>query len=199
MNLRNIAIGTNPVTLAAARLHLKLDTFGVGGTHPDDSLVDTFRSAARGNAERYMRRRVARDTVELRVEAFARKIALPLAPVVSFTSLKYLDADEVEQTLDPSAYTFIDSLSDPHVVLDWNWPVASDRVDAIRLRYTCGYGVNGGDAITYALPDDIMAAMLLMITHMYENRSTVQVGNLVTQVPLSAQYLMDMYQLEQGV
>jgi uncharacterized phiE125 gp8 family phage protein len=203
MNLRTISVGDNPVTLAAARLHCKLTAFGVGGTHPDDALLERLRAAARGHAERYLQRRVAQDVVELRVAAFAREFVLPLAPVTTLAWVKYLDSAGDLQTWDPTNYELVDDPQNPHILTEWNWPSVADRSDAVRMRYTCGYGPHTDPATEAStlieLPHEIEEAMLMMIGHWYENRNSVNVGNIVTEMPLSAVYLLDMHRREMGV
>ena len=59
-----------PITLAEARLHLRLDTFGSPPSHPDDSLVEAIISAARGMAENYLNHSIANREVVLQLNDF---------------------------------------------------------------------------------------------------------------------------------
>ena len=50
---------TEPVTLAEARAHLRLDTFGSPPAHPEDDLISLYISAARQFCEDYLGHSIA--------------------------------------------------------------------------------------------------------------------------------------------
>ncbi|EPA6640343.1 TPA: head-tail connector protein [Serratia marcescens] len=45
------------------------------------------------------------------------------------------------------------------------------------------------------LGDDVKAAMLLLIGHWYENRETVSVGQVATDIPFAAEALLQPYRI----
>ena len=95
-----VEAGDEPVTLAEARLQCNVDV--------DDTSHDTELQrlifAARELGEHETSMGFAPRTVEAALDAFPTDeddfIRLPLAPVVSITSVKYTDADGAEQTTD---------------------------------------------------------------------------------------------------
>jgi uncharacterized phiE125 gp8 family phage protein len=67
--------------------------------------------------------------------------------------------------------------------------VTCDRADAVTIEFTAGYG-----AAASAVPAEIKQAMYLMIGHWYENRESVNVGNIVNELPFAAQALLEPFQ-----
>jgi hypothetical protein len=64
-----------PVTLAEAKLHLRIDEIGSSSDgHPDDSLVSVMTTAARDWAEHFLRRSLVTKTYELTLDEFADEI-----------------------------------------------------------------------------------------------------------------------------
>jgi uncharacterized phiE125 gp8 family phage protein len=116
---------------------------------------------------------------------------LPKPPVQSVSSITYTDANGDAQTWSSANYTLSKS-SGPHAapaviepVYGVSWPVTRNVIDAVTVRFVCGYGDAGS-----AVPEPIRAAMNLLITHWYEQRGVVQVGNLVTPLQHSVDALL---------
>lgn len=98
---------------------------------------------------------------------------IPLAPLVSVTSVKYTDAAGVEQTLSPSLYV-VDSASDPgFVTLAYGaaWPETRIVRNAVRVQFRAGYG-----ATADKVPQAIRSAILLIVGDLFENREAAVVG-----------------------
>ena len=85
------AATTEPVTLAEVKLHVKED-----GSE-NDARLTAFITAARRLAEHKTGRGFAPQTWELVLDAFPEAFALYPAPIVSITSLKYIDTAGVER------------------------------------------------------------------------------------------------------
>ena len=80
-----------PMTLAEAKLHLRVD-----GTDEDD-LITALIVAARRRAEHLLTRALITQTWELTLDEFpAADIQLPKPGVLSIVSVKYLDSAGVE-------------------------------------------------------------------------------------------------------
>lgn len=167
------------ITTADAKDHLRVD-------HSDeDSLIDRLIIASIIAIETKARSAIVPQTLELRVPRFPYSVGclfLPRSPVRSITSVKYLDEDLAEQTVDPSVYAFNDGampsrlfLADTSVAL---WPTVKDaRPDSVRIRY------DAGPATVGAVSDEMISAVLLMVGHLYENRQSVVTGTIATKIP----------------
>jgi len=162
-----------PVSVAELKTHLRV-------THSaDDSYLGTLIQAAREHAEQHTGRALAEQTREYTADAFPSNgvLRLGFAPVVSISSVKYLDETGEEQTLDPSVYT-VDTQSEPGAIVlkvDQDWPDTARLPAAVRVRYVCG---------TAARPL-LKQAVIFIAAHWYEQRLPVNVGNIVNEIPHS--------------
>lgn len=95
------------------------------------------------------------------------RIPLRLAPVREIVSITYVDPDGNPGTVDPSAYRLHKFAGEWYVALvsGASWPSVGSRDDAATITYSIGYG-SAAD-----VPGRIKSALLLMICHLYENRS----------------------------
>lgn len=165
----------------------------------EESLIESLITASRLMCEEYLFRRIGVQTIELRDKGFPvnnAPIVLP-APLISVTSIKYLDSNNEEQTLDEDDYIISDSA--PGLVIPVNsWPATSGAGDSLRVRFVTGYSDPGESPMqSEALPTTIRTAMLMQIADMYENREAQ------VEKPLSANQtlvnLLAPYRLEMGI
>ncbi len=151
-----------PITLAQAKQHLRVD-------HPDDDeLIEDLITVARVAAEDRCGRSLISCGWRLTADNFSPALELPNPPLISVQSVKYFDTDGTERTIDPKCY-FVDAVSEPSVVVPavgYTWPLTQDRVNAVVVDYTCGYGVQAS-----AIPRPIVQWIKLAIGDMYENRN----------------------------
>jgi uncharacterized phiE125 gp8 family phage protein len=152
------APAVEPVTLAEAKLHLRVET------DDEDALIASLISAARGQCEHMLERAVARQTVTLSVDEFpADGIRLPMSPVVQIDSVEYVDADGTTQTMAPGDY-YLDDSQSPNWLLpayDSDWPSARTEANAVRVTYQVGFE---------ACPAEIKAWILLKVGSLYQHR-----------------------------
>lgn len=163
MNFKVItAVAAEPVSLAEARLQLKVDA---DDTSHDTYITNVLIPGAREFAEHYTGLALAPRTLEAAMDEFpacSDAIVLPMPPVTSITSVKYTDEAGDEQTLDTADYA-LDAYDNRTVALtyDSTWPATQCIPNAVRVRFVCGYdGQAEGDP---ALPQAVKAAMLLHI------------------------------------
>ncbi|RVD13553.1 MAG: hypothetical protein EOS73_25485 [Mesorhizobium sp.] len=107
-------------------------------------------------------------------------LRLPKRPVAA-TGLvvAYRDVENVEQTLSDSIYQLLVDEAGPYLALapDQQWPEIYSRVDAVSVTFVAGVAAA-------AVEPALKTALLLHIAHLYENREAVNVGNIVTMLPL---------------
>lgn len=177
-----------PVSLAEARAHLRVDHFD------DDAKLVGFIVAAREMAEHELQRSLCEKTYEMNLHEFpagAGAIRLPMGPLpglgsIAITSIKYTDTADAEQTIDPSAYVLDGYSFTPSVAPVSGWPTPKVGTNVVRVRYTSGHSSPGN------IPAAIKSWMLLMVGQFYENREAVNVGNIVTPLPFVGR-LLDPY------
>jgi uncharacterized phiE125 gp8 family phage protein len=130
------------VSLADARTAARLDN-----TELDVQLEIDVRAITK-TAEHETGRSLVHQTWRVTLDAFPRAerggpgpIQLPSSPVVSVV-LKFHDADDVEQTLDPADY-IVDAAGEPGYLVPAPgkaWPVTAARINAVMADVVCGYG-----------------------------------------------------------
>ena len=177
---------TEPVTVAEAKDHLRLEHV------LDDGYVSTLITAARAHVEEKLRRSIMAQTWELVLPAFSTDvIELPWGKLVSVTSVKYLDANAVEQTFSSSSYYVDTDTVNGRVILDsdLSWPETTTRWNAVVIRYVVGW------PSPVEVPAPIKQAMLLLVSHMYENRSPEIVGTIVSPVNFAVDALLNPYRV----
>lgn len=94
-------------------------------------------------------------------------IRFPYPPLIDVVSVKYLDAEGVEQTLDPAAYR----INETSLMLrpGGSWPSTGAFPDAVRVRFKAGYNggtVTGAEMATGAVPERARQAIILSVQHL---------------------------------
>lgn len=159
-----------PVTVAEVKAH------AVISHSSDDALLGMMISAARAHAEGITGRRLAATTLECVLVAFPDEIVLTGAPITAITSVKYLDEDGVEQTMDTTDYaTSMDGLVGRIVPVN-EWPETSiTALEAVRVRYVAGFTPS-------TIPQDVKMWMLVRVATLYAQRETMVVGGNITEL-----------------
>jgi len=109
-----------------------------------DNSLASFITTAREAAEQYMGRGLITQSWKLLLDGWADIIPLPMAaPLQTITSVKYYDADGVQQTLATSVYD-LDTVSRPGTVVlkpDQTWPSlqSTRRNGMIEIVYVVGW------------------------------------------------------------
>ncbi len=152
-----------PVTLAEAKIQCRVDD----DIETDDALIESLITAARKMAEQECSRALILQTWERSIDAFpAVEIELGKHQVLGITSVKYIDTAGAEQTMDSADYS-LDSDTDGGYLLpaiDTEWPDTLDTANAVRVRFTAGYGVDAA-----AVPECIKAWIRIMVGHLHPN------------------------------
>lgn len=171
------APSAEPVTLAQAKAHLRVTA------SDEDTLITTLTKAARAHIEAACAVRfAARTGVTAKCDSFDDLSRLPEAPVTSITSIAYLDATGASQTLASSVYELRADGLDAALVLkpDQVWP-AIQAGSRITVTAAVGFAT---------APDDIVHAILMLTAHFYDNRATVSVGNIASELPFTVNALI---------
>lgn len=118
------------------------------------------------------------------------EIFLPLPPLQSVASIKYVDTDGVQQTLDPSKYK-VDKIGEPARIVPAfgaMWPATRNEINAVEVTFTAGFG-DPAD-----VPAAIKSWMFMRIGALYENREEIIVGRRLVSIDLPfVNRLLDPY------
>ena len=114
--------------------------------------------------------------------------------LLSVVAVKYTDSDAVTSTVSSSEYA-VDTINEyaPRIVLkeDYEWPIADlYNVNPIEIEFTCGYG-----ATSASVPEPIRQSILMLVSHWYEIREPVIVGQQIAGVPMSVDALITEYRV----
>lgn len=158
--VRTVEPSTEPITLAEAKAQARVDVA------TDDALITALIVAARNVCENELQRSLMPQTWKLVDGAFpSASIDLPFPTLQSVTSVKYYDANNVQQTLVLNTGYRVDTTSQPgRVVAVDVWPATYDRPDAVEIIYVAGY------ASAAAVPQSIKQWILMRVATMYDNR-----------------------------
>lgn len=137
-----------PMDLAEAKLQLR------EVTSDQDAFVAAAVSAAREFAENFTRKQLVNARWKQVMDAFPfgvtsdapcarppNAIYLERGPVTQVVSIKYLDMEGIEQTVDPATYT-VDYSSDPvriTPVFGQIWPIPMRQIGAVWVIFDAGY------------------------------------------------------------
>lgn len=173
-----------PVTLSEAKAHLRVTS------SDEDSLITSLITAARGMAETITRRALTTQTWDWKFGAFPEShLDVPLAPLVSVTSISYIDTAGATQTWSSANYTVLDAgaqTAPGRIVPAYNesWPSVRGLPNDIIVRFVAGYGAAS------SVPAEIRWAVLLIIGELYARRESALVGATIVNVPYSAEALL---------
>lgn len=155
-----------PLTVADMAAHLRCDL-------TDQALyIEALIKAAREAAENETARALITQTWDLTLDAFPvvsnrnprAGISLPLPPLVSITSITYIDTAGITQTCVPSTYLCESSTDSAIIVPSYgqSWPATRNQLGAVTVRFACGYG-NAA-----AVPEAIRLWMKFAVQEAYE-------------------------------
>lgn len=182
--VRTVAPADTPVSLAEVKEHLRVEA----DSHDEDFDIQLKLDAAVAYLDGYagiLGRCMMEQTWKLYLDGFpgGSTIRLPLVPVISVTSITYLDPDGASQTLATTVYEVREGpVSEIGLKYDQSWPSFRRHARSVAITFKAGW------ANRAAVPAAIKAAILLMVGAWYENREAV--GEPMATLPLGAEALL---------
>lgn len=168
-----------PLTLVEVKTHLR-----VNNTLEND-LITALITAARQWVEGYTMRPLMTQTLQANYdELTSLEIRLNKFPIQSITSIKYIDTNGTEQTINSNTYE-TDLISPIGRILLTSIPSYKKTLNAIKIRFVAGY------ASADLVPKTYRSAMLLLIAHLYENKQQAQ-SQTLTEIPFGIRVLLDI-------
>jgi len=167
------AAASQPITLAEAKLHLRVDHTD------DDDLITAQIEAATEHVESVIGRSLVDRTLRVDLPHFHDEIVLNGPPVQSITQVQYYDTDNALQTLATSAYTLDKPAYTMRRVYQQTYPSVYVRHDAVQITYVAGYGTSSSPE--GQVPRAIIAAIKMLLSEMYENRENSITGLMYTK------------------
>jgi len=189
---RQTAPAVEPVTLAEAKAHLRVDV------SDDDAYIGTLITAAREWCEQYLDRTLVNTQWVMRFDAFppdgTHDIELPRPPMVSSgtataVALTFTYENGTTATYSTASYR-VDRASTPGAVktlYGQTWPPHLLDDNAISVTWWAGYGASGS-----SVPAAIRSAVLMLVGLFYEKRMAADAGSL-SEVPFGVKSLLDAH------
>jgi len=183
------APATEPVTLAEMRAHLGITQ---AAETARDTVITSRIATARQWAEDYTRRAFITQTWTGYDDDYpwdpneGYLIALR-APLVSVSSIKYLDVDGVQQTLSSSLY-LVDTVGGVVVpAYAASWPAIREQLNSVQVEYVSGYGAAS------AVPGPIKEAIAFIVGQWEVFQSSIEGVMRPFTIPYAAKQLLDNY------
>lgn len=162
----------------------------------EDTLIDTWISAARQHFEEQTGRQCLTATWEYWLSGFPVQavIELPHPPLQSVVSVSYDDDTGTETVIDPTTY-LVSAPSGPTcrrgrvgLLPAGVWPtITTVKADAVRIRYLAGYG-----SAPVAVPELVKTALYALVAHFHAHRSEVQEQS-ASLLPFGAQAILTAF------
>ena len=177
---RTTAPAVEPVTLAEAKAHCRVDTTA------DDTLMQGYITTAREWVEDYIDRALVTQQLVMKLDAFPAEIELPRPPMIASgtataVTITYVTGESGgTATLSASEYR-VDRDSTPGVIrtlYGGSWPSHLLDQNSVTVSWWAGYG----DAAS--VPQRVKSALLMCVHELYEKRGD-------GQMPAAAMRLLD--------
>ncbi len=198
------------LSLQEARKHLRVDI------DAEDALIEALVLAATRHAEQYTSRVLVARSFRLSMDGFPpsygsafaprwgnpqnpnhfpEAIYLPLAPLASVEQIQYASTQLGGSPAEPVLQTVEGQLDlsslPPRIVplYGQSWPSTACVPQAVQVTFTAGYGEPND------VPEDIKAAVKLVLGSLFEHREDNVVGTITAELPLGAKALLAPYRL----
>jgi uncharacterized phiE125 gp8 family phage protein len=174
------APAAEPITLAEAKSHLRVDT------STDDTLIAGYITTAREWVEDYIDRALITQRLVMRLDTFPAEIELPRPPMVASGTATAVIVTYVTgeaggtATLSASSYR-VDRESTPGIIRNTyagSWPSHLIDKNSVTVSWWAGYG----DAAS--VPQRVKSAILMCVHELYEKRGD-------GAMPIAAMRLLD--------
>ncbi len=180
-----------PVTLAEAKAHLRVDT------SDDDAYVQNLVTSAREWCEQYLDRTLVHTQWVMRFDKFPdsgiEPVELPRPPMVMSGTATAVTVTFTQEAGPTSTYSTaeyrVDRNATPGAILPIygsTWTPHRQDDNAISVTWWAGYGASGS-----SVPAAIRHAILMLVGHWYEFRTSVLTGSISKEVEFGVKSLLD--------
>lgn len=195
MLLKQITAPTaEPVDAADVKAHTRISQAA------EDALLGVYISAARALAEADTGRQFMTATWEAVLDGFPcdDEILLPKPPLVSVSSVKYLDGAGTEQTWAASNYVVETPAGETcapgrlRLAYGVSWPSPQAVRRSVRIRYICGYSSDSDPA---DVPAGIRQALMVGVAESYKVREESIQGTISTAAAMTMARLLGPFRV----
>jgi uncharacterized phiE125 gp8 family phage protein len=181
-----------PVTLEEVKRHVRAADF-----EDDDVLLQFLIQACTQSAENFTGRAFIDQVFDVYYDGFTTwPLRIPRPPTISVDGV-FTGNPESEFT----GYLLDQASAPARLYLEngSSWPTVTGSYNTVRVRVRAGYVDESASPYEANVPDAIKAAILLHIGTLYQTRETVVIGQSISQMPMSAEYLLAPYRVHTGM
>lgn len=150
----------------------------------EDTLVNSYRTAACQFVENYCNTRLTSQSVYFYAQAFGAIGEFQIGPVISVSAVEYKTSKTGSYITLDSANYYVEKARVPALIKFMTAPSTDgDALAPIRVTATCGYATT---------PEPLVHAVRLLVAHYFENRQAAEVGN-IKEIPLGIKSLLNTY------
>lgn len=135
---------------------------------------------------------------QMRLDCLPAEIWIPTGPVASIDTLAYVDEAGELQTLAAENYQWRKGHFEARIrpAYGLSWPAVRRVFDSVRITFTAGYpGTDDSPPNLDLVPSPLKTAMLMLIAHWYQNRETVVIGQVSSEVQHAFAALVNNYRV----
>lgn len=176
-----------PISLEEAKAHL-----AIVDDDSRDALIEAMLAAAVEHVERHTSHLLTDRELEIAwpdFPCYPELLSIPREPVTEIVSLIYADADgaDVTMVVDDDYRWSVATADQVMPAFRGSWPSASGEAGSVRLRFRAGYGDE--EEVAGDPPPALIAAVKLMLGHLFAHREEVVTGTIATQMPVGVEAL----------
>ncbi|RTL49765.1 MAG: hypothetical protein EKK40_15625 [Bradyrhizobiaceae bacterium] len=178
------APAAEPLSVADAKAFLRVEH------DDDDGVIAALISAARSHVEALTRLGLVTQTWRIVLDRWPEqgRIKPRLGPLQSVTAARVYDEANNSSAID-SARFVVDQAGGVIAAPAWSLPVPGRAVAGIELDVVIGFGTADD------VPQQLLQAIRLLVTHWYENRGLVAIGQTVAMLPPSVNAMIASYRV----
>lgn len=157
---------SEPLDIGEVKKHLRIEE----DTTADDDYLQSLLIATRQRLEAIQPVKLITQTWKIFYDRFPSwAIDLPFWPLQSVTHVKYYDANNIQQTIDPANYQVSIYGIAPQIapVYGQIWPLVYLRLNAVEIQVVVGFGEPKD------VPEELKHRLKFAVGRRYENRVTI--------------------------
>lgn len=158
-------------------------------THSDeDTLIEAMRAAAIQHIESFCNIRLGDRRAIMYLDDFPQTMEVPVGPVNTINSISYATGAATTDTLSTANY-YVDTNRVPARITFINFPsIYQYSHQGVQIDMDFGYAEAD-------VPEGIVHAIKLLVSHMYELRQPEVTGTVTTKVKIGLEALLNPYRV----
>lgn len=181
------APATEPVTLADAKAHLRIDD------DSEDALVTSLVLTSRLHIEAALGIALVSQDWQLVLDRWPKggAVTIPLHPLQSVSAVRVLDEAGSATVVGTDRYV-VDTVSSLGrlVATAFGLPQPGRTANGVEIDFTAGFGPAPED-----VPAPIRQALLMLVAHWHEHRDPVEIGTPGVAIPAAVSRLLKPYRV----